>query len=145
MTELAAEDRPALRARALFIRYVVFAVAAALCNLASQEATARLVPSRPLMASVLVGTGFGFVVKYVLDKRWIFFDDFGGHASEFCKVVAYGLFSIGTTLLFWGLELGAWQVWHTAAARYAGAVVGLALGNWIKYLLDRHYVFGTVA
>jgi putative flippase GtrA len=97
------------------------------------------------MVSVLFGTGVGFVLKYLLDKRWIFFDDYCGHSAELRKFVVYGLFRVGTTLLIWGMELGAWHLWQTTVAKYSGAVVGLSLGNRIKYLLDKHYVFGRKA
>jgi putative flippase GtrA len=93
------------------------------------------------MLSVLLGTGVGFFVKYVLDKRWVFLDDYEGHLLELRKITLYGFLSVGTTLLFWAVELGAWHYWHTPSAKYAGGAIGLALGNWIKYLLDRQFVF----
>ncbi len=130
-----------LAAHVIFARYVFFAVIAGLSNLAAQEATVRIVPSWPVMVSVLVGTGIGFFVKYALEKKWIFFDDYDGHAAEIRKIVVYGLFGVGTTILFWGIELGALWIWQTTTAKYVGAAIGLSLGNWIKYLLDKHYVF----
>ena len=125
----------------IFVRYVLFAVVSGVAILASQELTLREAPALPLIVSVLLGTGVGFVVKYALEKRWIFLDGYGGHLTEIRKLVFYGAFSVGTTLLFWGIELGAWHVWQTTTAKYVGAAVGLSLGNWIKYLLDKHFVF----
>lgn len=130
-----------LAAHVIFARYVFFAVIAGLSNLAGQEATVRIVPSWPVMVSVLVGTGIGFFVKYALEKKWIFFDDYETHAAEIRKIVVYGVFGVGTTILFWAIELGALWVWQTTTAKYIGAAIGLSLGNWIKYLLDKHYVF----
>ncbi len=52
----------------------------------------------------------GFVAKYILDKRWVFFDAYESHASEARKVMIYGAFGVGTTLLFWGIELAAWHL-----------------------------------
>ena len=99
-----------------------------------------------VMVSVLAGTSVGFVVKYLLDKPWIiFFKVCGGRAIELREGLAYGMFSAGTTLLFCGIELTAWQLWQTTAAEYVGAVVGLSLGNRIKCLRDNHYVFGKTA
>jgi putative flippase GtrA len=134
---------PFLSARVIFFRFVVFAVMAGLANLAAQEAVVRLYPLWPVMISVLAGTGVGFFVKYVLEKRWVFLDDYETHTAELRKIAIYGFFGIGTTALFWAVEMGAWHLWHTSEAKYAGAVVGLSLGNWIKYLLDKHYVFGN--
>jgi putative flippase GtrA len=130
-------------AREIFVRYVLFAVIAGAANLSAQELTIRALPTLPVAVSVLVGTGAGFLVKYALDKRWIFFDAYESHATEIRKIAIYGVSGVATTLVFWGAELGAWTTWRTPEAKYAGAVVGLALGNWIKYRLDKHYVFGA--
>ncbi len=53
----------------------------------------------------------------------------------------YGAFSVLTTMIFWGFELAAWRIWQTNTAKYAGAVLGLAIGYAAKYALDRRYVF----
>ncbi len=131
-----------LAAHVIFARYVFFAVISGIANLGAQELVVRIVPAWPVMISVLVGTGIGFFVKYVLEKKWIFLDSYETHAAEVRKIVIYGIFGVGTTLLFWGIELGALWIWGTTTAKYIGAAVGLSLGNWIKYLLDKHYVFG---
>jgi putative flippase GtrA len=129
-----------LPGHAIFVRYVQFAVIAGLANLATQETAVRLLPPlAPIMLSVLAGTAAGFVVKYLLDKYHVFLDGYDGHIAELRKVALYGVFSVGTTLLFWAVELSVWHVWATG--KYAGAVLGLALGNWLKYLLDRTWVF----
>jgi len=143
MADGIAGARPRVAAPVIFVRYVLFVVFAGLGNLFSQEAVVRVAPALPLMASVLVGTGVGFVIKYALDKRWIFFDDYESHTEEIRKVIVYGLFSVLTTLIFWAVEIGAWRHWETSFAKYTGAVIGLAIGNLIKYLLDRRFVFGT--
>jgi putative flippase GtrA len=132
-------DMPA--AHVIFMRYVSNILISSLLNLASQEAVVRLVPLAPLMASVLTGTMVGFLVKYLLDKRWIFLDSFADPAAELGKITVYGIVSIGTTLLFWASELGFWYLWQTIEAKYLGAALGLSIGNWIKYLLDKRYVF----
>lgn len=128
-----------LSGQAIFVRYVLFAILAGLANLAAQEAAIRL--TLPLMVAILVGTGVGFVSKYVLDKKWIFLDRYEGHGTEARKVFIYGVSSVGTTLLFWATELMFWHATGTVEGKYSGAVLGLALGNFIKYRLDRHFVF----
>jgi putative flippase GtrA len=80
-------------------------------------------------------------VKYVLDKRWIFYDGYAGGRQELRKVILYGLFSVITTLVFWSFEVAFWTIWRTDAAKYAGAVLGLAIGYAAKYALDRTFVF----
>jgi putative flippase GtrA len=125
----------------MFIRYVVFAGIATLANLATQEAVVRISPLSPLALSILVGTATGFVLKYLLDKKWVFDDGYGGHRQELQKITLYGVFSVFTTLVFWSFEVAFWVIWHTDFAKYTGAVIGLAIGYAAKFMLDRAFVF----
>lgn len=141
MSRVKTAFRPPPAAPLIFVCYVLAAIISGLSNLASQEIVVRALPIAPIMASVLTGTGVGFFVKYVLEKRWVFLDRYDNHVAEIRKISIYGAFGIGTTLLFWLIELSFWHIWQTMEAKYVGAAIGLSLGNWIKYLLDRHYVF----
>jgi putative flippase GtrA len=125
----------------MLFRYIAFAVVATLANLGVQEIVIRLAPVAPLTLSILAGTAAGFALKYILDKRFVFEDGFDGHAREAQKVALYGAFSVVTTLIFWGFEVGFWMVWGTDAAKYTGAVIGLAIGYAAKFALDRTFVF----
>jgi putative flippase GtrA len=125
----------------MFVRYVIFAVLATLANLAAQEVVMRLAPVAPLTLSILAGTVAGFVLKYVLDKKWVFDDGYVGHREELQKVTLYGAFSVLTTLIFWGFEVAFWTIWRTDLAKYTGAVLGLAIGYAAKFALDRTFVF----
>jgi len=125
----------------IFVRYVLFAVVATLVNLAAQEVAIRLAPVAPLTLSILAGTAAGFVVKYILDKKWIFRDAYTTHREEARKVTLYALFSVVTTVVFWGFEVTFWTIWRTDFAKYAGAVLGLAIGYAAKFVLDQTYVF----
>ncbi len=125
----------------IVIRYVLFAVIATLATLAAQEAVVRLAPPAALALSIAAGTAVGFAVKYVLDKKWIFFDRFTSHREEARKLSLYGLFSIVTTLVFWGFEVAFWTIWRTDVAKYAGAVLGLAIGYVAKFMLDGAFTF----
>jgi putative flippase GtrA len=125
----------------LLVRYVLFAVVSTIVNLVTQEFVFRLSPIRPLAVSILAGTAMGFIVKYILDKNWIFYDRYTSHHHEIRKVALYGLFSVMTTLIFWGFEVAFWSAWQTSAAKYTGAVLGLSVGYAAKYMLDRKFVF----
>ena len=128
--------------RTLTLRYFYFAVVATIVNLGAQ----RLVlaygdSSQFFMGAVALGTLAGLVVKYALDKRWIFYDlDTGvkAHGEKFSKYTAMGLI---TTAIFWGTETLFWYVWQTDLMREMGAVIGLSIGYVTKYHLDRRYVF----
>ena len=125
----------------MFVRYVVFAIIATLVNLVTQEIVVRIAPVAPLASSILMGTATGFILKYVLDKKWVFDDDYGGHRQEVQKITLYGAFSVLTTLVFWGFEVAFWMIWQTDLAKYTGAVLGLAIGYGAKFILDRTFVF----
>ena len=125
----------------LLVRYVLFAAFSTVANLATQEIVFRTAPVAPLALAILAGTTAGFATKYVLDKKWIFYDGYTTNADELSKILLYGFFSVFTTLIFWGLEVAFWIIWGTKIAKYAGAVLGLAIGYALKFTLDRTYTF----
>jgi putative flippase GtrA len=126
----------------LVLRYVGFAVVATLVNLAMQ----RLVllfgdGGAMLLAAMVAGTLAGLVVKYLLDKRWIFFDQRRGLKQQGRTFGLYSLMGLATTAVFWICETLAWLTWGTDTAREIGALLGLAVGYTVKYHLDRSFVF----
>jgi len=129
----------------LILRYSAFAVIATLANLAAQ----RLVLATygrydgGLFIAIFIGTAVGLVVKYLLDKRWIFFDTSKGakaHGERFSRYTLTGVF---TTAIFWGMETAFWYIWLTDTMREVGAVIGLAIGYIVKFQLDKRFVFAT--
>ncbi len=127
---------------ALILRYGAFAVVATLANLGAQRLVlAGWTGAGALVLAIGVGTGVGLVVKYLLDKRWIFFDQSTGAATHTKKFGLYTLMGVVTTAIFWGAETGAWMIWQTDVAREIGAVLGLAVGYVVKYNLDKRFVF----
>ena len=130
----------------LIFRYALFAVVATLINLATQRAVLTLFGTGPGFGlAIFCGTATGLLAKYVLDKRWIFFDNMQEMRREGRQFALYTLTGIGTTLLFWGTESVFWFVWRTEAMRELGAVLGLAVGYVVKYRLDRRFVFTDAA
>lgn len=125
----------------MLVRYLAFAILSTVANLVMQELVVRTSPIAPLATSILAGTVVGFVLKYILDKRWVFEDGYRSGIDELRKVSLYGLFSIFTTLVFWGVELAAFAIWKTDFAKYSGAVAGLGIGYLLKFVLDRSFVF----
>ncbi len=128
--------------RVLILRYTAFAVIATIANLGAQ----RLVLTQgddgmTFALAVGAGTLGGLIIKYALDKRWIFYDlDTGvkAHGQKFSLYTAMGLI---TTAIFWGVETAFWLIWRTDAMRELGAVIGLSIGYVVKYNLDRRFVF----
>ncbi len=131
---------------ALILRYAGFAGIAVLANLAVQ----RLVlwgdtpETGPRFAAALAaGTLAGLVVKYLLDKRWIFDDRSTGLAAHSRRFGLYSLMGVATTAIFWATETAFWLIGGTDLWRETGAVLGLGVGYLVKYELDRRYVFRT--
>lgn len=118
---------------------------ATLANLATQRAVLPQDPDGSIYA-VAVGSGtiVGLVIKYLLDKRWIFFDAGTGIRAHGRKFTLYTLMGIGTTAIFWGSETAFWLIWRTDAMRELGAVLGLTVGYVAKYQLDKRFVFNRM-
>lgn len=126
----------------LVIRYIAFAVVAVVVNLAVQRVV-LLGGDGTLWFFLALGAGTlaGLVVKYVLDKRWIFFDPTSGAAAQSRQFGLYSLMGVITTVIFWVTETAFWMSWGTDFARELGAVIGLSIGYVTKYQLDRRFVF----
>ena len=92
-------------------------------------------------AALIAGTGVGLVVKYLLDKRWIFADTSRGVAAHGRRFSLYTLMGVATTAIFWGTQSAFFLVWQSEAALYLGGALGLAAGYTVKYRLDRRFVF----
>lgn len=128
--------------KTLILRYAAFAVLATIANLGVQRLVLMFGDSALTFAiAVFAGTLIGLIIKYILDKRWIFYDvDTGvkAHGQKFSLYTAMGLI---TTAIFWGTETAFWLIGQTDAMRELGAVIGLSIGYVVKYNLDRRFVF----
>ncbi|WP_212629025.1 GtrA family protein [Pseudomonas sp. KB-10] len=126
----------------LALIYALLAALATLANIATQDVFLRVYQGAHAIAlSILAGTLLGLVLKYALDKRFIFAfqaKDLAHDSRVFLLYAAMGGF---TTLLFWGTELLFHALFATREMRYLGAVIGLAAGYWLKFILDRRFVF----
>jgi len=130
----------------LVFRYAAFAVIATIANLGTQRLVLAWDESAVGFAlAVFMGTLVGLVIKYLLDKRWIFADVSTGLQAHSRKFTLYTIMGLVTTAIFWGTETAFWLIWHTDAMRELGAVLGLAVGYVVKYNLDRRFVFSPPA
>jgi putative flippase GtrA len=126
----------------LALRYTLFAVIATLANLGMQRLVLTAGDSGAVFtAAIGAGTLVGLVVKYVLDKRWIFYDSSTGLRAHGRKFALYTAMGIVTTCIFWGSETAFWLIWGTDTMRELGAILGLMVGYVTKYILDRRFVF----
>ncbi len=128
--------------KGLIIRYALFAVIATVANLMSQRLVLAFGASTLHFAgAVATGTLVGLVVKYLLDKRWIFYDGSTGMRAHGEKFTLYTAMGIITTVVFWGFETAFWYIGQTDIMREIGAIIGLTIGYVVKYNLDKRFVF----
>ena len=122
--------------------YAFLAMIATATNIGAQELAIRTYSgSYDVLLSVIVGTGVGLSVKYVLDKRYIFRFRARNVAHDSWTFVLYTVMGLATTVIFWGFEFGFNHVFATKEMRYLGGVIGLAIGYLTKYHLDKRFVF----
>ncbi|KLN62032.1 hypothetical protein WH96_00325 [Kiloniella spongiae] len=126
----------------LLLSYCLFAILATIANIASQDLFLK-VYSGPfaLILSVGAGTAVGLITKYLLDKRYIFRYRTSGMGHESKIFMLYTMMGVFTTLIFWTFEFGFHFIFDDRMMRYFGGVIGLGIGYWIKYQLDKKYVF----
>ncbi|QFY44885.1 GtrA family protein [Candidatus Methylospira mobilis] len=112
-------------------------------NIGAQNSVIRSYNSGALdiLISVAAGTGVGLIVKYILDKRYIFRFRARNAVHDVRIFALYTLMGLATTVIFWGFEFGFHRLFETNEMRYLGGVIGLTIGYLTKYRLDRRYVF----
>jgi hypothetical protein len=74
------------------------------------------------------GTLVGLVVKYLLDKKYIFLSKSKNLFQDGQKFTLYSSMGVVTTSVFWGAEMVFDYGFKTIPMRYAGAVIGLIIG-----------------
>ena len=124
------------------ILYVIFALVATVVNLSTQEIVyQRYIYSYPLAVSIFFGTLTGLMIKYVLDKKYIFNYQTQTKIQNGQTFALYCFMGLATTVIFWATEF-AFDAWFsTKTMRYVGACIGLSIGYITKYYLDKRFVF----
>lgn len=133
---------PTLSTRELAIRYIACAIAATIANLGAQALCFQVYYGPgAVFGALVIGTGVGLVMKYILDKRFIFFDTDASTAGNAKKFGLYSLIGLGTTVIFWGTEAAFYVMFSDPMMKYVGGALGLAIGYTVKYQLDARFVF----
>jgi len=123
-------------------RYILFAILSTIVNLAIQYITLSLYSGQTsLLFAIFNGTASGLVLKYFLDKNYVFKYESKGKLQEGLLFVLYSLMGVFTTIIFWSVEIFFDFVFNYDGAKYVGAVVGLTIGYVVKFYLDKKYVF----
>ena len=126
----------------LSIKYVLFAILATEINIGAQYMSLIIYSGQySLYLAMFWGTLTGLIVKYILDKKYIFQFQTKSAKEDSIKFLLYSLMGVITTLIFWGFELAFNALFPYAEAKYIGAILGLSVGYMIKYRLDKKFVF----
>jgi len=119
--------------------YFGFAVVATILNLICQNIFIFL--EYEVYIQILGGTLIGLVSKYYLDRQYVFRDTKTNIAGSF---ILYSLFGALLTPLWWVVEIIFIYLFGTVLAQNIGAIIGLAICYYLKYLLDKKYVFNSL-
>lgn len=129
-------------ATTIAVLYTLFAVLSTVINIGSQMLSIWIYKG-PLSVeiSILVGTVMGLPLRYFLEKRYIFNFTSKNLVHDGKLFVFYSAMGVITTLIFWGTEYTFHLIYDTDFMRYLGGVFGLSIGFYVKYQLDKKYVF----
>lgn len=130
------------KAAKIAVLYTLFAVLSTAINIGSQMLSIWIYEG-PLSVeiSILVGTAMGLPLRYFLEKRYIFNFTSKNLVHDGKLFVFYSAMGVITTLIFWGTEYAFHLVYDTDLMRYLGGIIGLSIGFYVKYQLDKKYVF----
>ena len=129
-------------ATSVAVLYSLFAALSTIINISSQIVSIWLYKGTfAVEISILAGTAAGLPLRYFLEKRYIFNFKSKNLSQDGETFVLYGAISVMTTLIFWVTEYSFHLVCGSDLMRYAGGIVGLAVGFYVKYQLDKKYVF----
>jgi putative flippase GtrA len=124
------------------VLYTFFAVLSTAINIGSQMLSIWIYKG-PLSVeiSILVGTAMGLPLRYFLEKRYIFNFTSKNLVHDGKLFVFYSAMGVITTLIFWGTEYAFHVIYDTDFMRYLGGIIGLSIGFYVKYHLDKKFVF----
>ena len=124
------------------VLYTLFAVLSTVINISSQMvSTWAYKGAFAVELSILVGTAIGLPLRYFLEKQYIFSFTSKNLAHDGKLFVFYSAMSAVTTLIFWGTEYAFHLIYDADYMRYIGGVTGLTIGFYVKYQLDKKYIF----
>lgn len=124
------------------IKYTLFSALSIIVNLGSQ-AIIFLLSSQwyNFYIALIVGTGSGLVLKYMLDKKYIFYHIPRSKSDDIKKFTLYTMMGGITTFIFWVVEYLFFKFVPMEFSQYIGGGIGLIIGYYIKYKLDKRFVF----
>lgn len=122
--------------------YILFAAISTVINIGTQILFIWAYKgSYSVELSILIGTASGLPLRYLLEKRYIFDYKSNNFSHDGQLFMLYSIMGFFTTAIFWGSEYMFHLIFATDIMRYLGGVLGLAVGFYVKYQLDKNFVF----
>lgn len=127
----------------MIAKYTFFALISTIANLVFQYLSFWVWSGfLSLYIAMFAGTLAGLVIKYILDKRYIFYHKPKSKKDDGVKFMLYSFMGVFTTAIFWIFEI-TFDYAFGQNAKYLGAIIGLSIGYIVKYYLDKRFVFIT--
>ena len=131
--------KKAIKIVLLYAFFVLFSMA---INISAQMLSILIYKGQYFVeVSILIGTAAGLPIRYLLEKRYIFAFQSNNINHDGKLFVLYSFMGVFTTALFWGVEYAFHILFATDSMRYLGGFIGLTIGFYVKYKLDKKYVF----
>ena len=123
-------------------KYTAFAICAIALNISVQMIVFHFYNGfLELYAGLACGTVAGMLLKFMLDKKYIFKYEAPDKSKNIITFVMYCLMGLITTCIFWGIEILFDYIFNNESGRLAGGIIGLIFGYTAKYSLVRRFVF----
>ena len=124
------------------VLYSLFAGLSTVVNIVSQMASMLIYSGvYAVEISIFIGILAGLPLRFILEKRFIFSFQSKNIKQDRQMFILYSFMSVYTTAIFWGTEYAFYLIFTTDFMRYIGGVIGLTIGYYIKYQLDKRFVF----
>ena len=124
------------------VLYSLFAGLSTVVNIGSQMLSMFIYSGvYAVEISIFIGTLAGLPLRYFLEKRYIFSFQSKNIKHDGQLFILYSFMGVFTTVIFWGTEYAFHLIFTIDAMRYIGGVLGLTTGYYVKYQLDKRFVF----
>lgn len=124
------------------VLYSLFAGLSTVVNIGSQMLSMLIYSGAyAVEISIFIGTLAGLPLRYFLEKRYVFSFELKNINHDGQLFILYSVMGVFTTAIFWGNEYAFHLIFTTDVMRYIGGVLGLSIGYYIKYQLDKCFVF----
>jgi len=124
------------------VLYSLFAGLSTAVNIGSQMLSMLIFSGAyAVEVSIFIETLAGLPLRYFLEKRYIFSFQSKNIKHDGQLFILYCFMGVFTKAIFWGPEYAFHLIFVGDFMRYVGGVLGLTIGYYIKYQLDKRFFF----